>query len=228
MAKCDVWFVTMTSELEWGGGGYRTSGSNIIQVSAKRAALISRKRRKLLLTVTHQQTQPGLLSFFMKQPKDLVPPTVPTQTRVIAYTMEVSSSSGPRASNIVSVPAIGSASPPAINILVKLETVIKNVPALPDASEANEITAFSQHVPTNLDTDDEWEYLDPMLNHFLGFNRSVKRSSEELQGGDMGLVAMIRYLKDFVGLYQIDIGLLEGKMQQLLDAIQMWCVPTTA
>src|ERR1700722_2791347 len=76
---------------------------------------------------THQPTQPGLLSFFTKRPKDLVPPTVPMPTRVIAYTMEVSSSSGPRATNVISVPSLPARSPaaikaPAINLLAKLET----------------------------------------------------------------------------------------------------------
>jgi hypothetical protein len=36
---------------------------------------------------------------------------------------------------------------------------------------------------------------------------------------------MTRYLKEFVSRYQIDKGLLEGKIQCLLDVIQMRCVP---
>jgi len=61
--------------------------------------------------------------------------------------------------------------------------------------------------------EDAWEYLDPMLNHFLGFNQMVGSICNELQGGEMGLSVMVRYLKEFIGQYQIDGALLEGKIQ---------------
>ena len=111
---------------------------------------------------------------------------------------------------------------PAINLLATLKKAVNNLPALSEASEVDKIAIFSQNVPANLDKEDAWEFLDPILNRFLGFDRTVESISEELQGGEMGLAAVIRYLKDFVTLYQIDRGLLEGKVQRLLDAIQMW------
>ena len=168
----------------------------------------------------HQQNQPGISSFFTKRPKTLVPPTIPTPTRVLAYSME-SSSSGPRSMDINSRTASLIPDTPAINLLATLEKAVNNLPALPEASEVDEIAIFSQNVPADLDKEDAWEFLDPILNRFLGFDRTVESISEELRGGEMGLAAMIRYLKDFITLYQIDRGLLEGKVQRLLDAIQM-------
>jgi len=110
----------------------------------------------------------------------------------------------------------------AISVLAMLEKEIKAIPALPEASETDEIAVFSQRVPTELDKEDAWEYLDPLLNHFLGFNRSVESISEALRGGENGLAAMVRYLKEFVIRYDIDEGLLEGKVSRLVRAIQIW------
>jgi hypothetical protein len=60
------------------------------------------------------------------------------------------------------------------------------------------------------------------LNHFLGFNIPVGSISEALRGGEKGLAAIVRYLKEFVSQYEIDEELLEGKVSRLVHAIQMW------
>lgn len=106
---------------------------------------------------------------------------------------------------------------------MKLENAIGNLPALPDASESDEISVFSGNVPTDLAKEDAWEYLDPMLNRFLGFNRTAESISNELRGGARGLSAMVRYLKDFIRRYEIDEGLLEGKIERLVNIIQKQC-----
>ncbi len=93
---------------------------------------------------------------------------------------------------------------------------------IPEASEADEIAVFSQCIPTKLDKENAWEYLDPLLNHFLGFNRSMESISEALQGGENSLAGMVQYLKEFISWYEIDEGLLEGKVSRLVCAIQMW------
>jgi hypothetical protein len=64
-------------------------------------------------------------------------------------------------------------------------------PVLPDASESDEIAMFSKNIPADLAKDDTWEYLDLMLNRFLGFNRSAESIYNELQGGERGLLAMV-------------------------------------
>ena len=97
-------------------------------------------------------------------------------------------------------PITGSPAPDthAVNVLTTLENVIRNLPALPDASECDEISEFSGNVPTDLAKEDAWEYLDPMLNCFLGFNKTAESIYNDLRGGAQGLLAMVRYLKDFV------------------------------
>lgn len=167
----------------------------------------------------HQQSQPRLQTFFTKQPKVLIPPTVPTPARVIAYAME-STAPGPRATDTVSQTASTLPDTHAVNILATLEQAIDKLPDLLEANESDEISMFAQHVPTDLAKEDAWEYLDPMLNQFLGFGQTTERISNKLRGGAQGLTAMLRYLKEFVGRYHIDGGLLEGKMERLVNVIQ--------
>jgi len=170
---------------------------------------------------SHQKSQPGIKSFFPMKPKVLVPSTIPMPDPVIAYTME----SAPQlsGSHIMGITPIPVSSPPnihAVNILVKLEKAIGSLPVLPDASEFDEIAMFSGTVPTNLAKDEAWEFLDPMLNRFLGFNRTTDSIYNVLRGGASGLSAMVRYLEEFIGQYEIDGALLEGKIQRLMNAIQ--------
>ena len=170
---------------------------------------------------SHQKSQPGIQSFFTMKPKVLVPSTIPMPDPVIAYAMESAPQlSATRVMGIIPRPA---SSPPnihAINILAKLEKAIGSLPFLPDASESDEIAVFSGTVPTDLAKDEAWEFLDPMLNHFLGFNRTTESIYNKLWGGARGLSAMVRYLEEFVGWYEIDGTLLEGKIQRLVNAIQ--------
>jgi len=144
--------------------------------------------------IAHQKSQLGLLSFFKKQSgsKVLVPPTIPVPAPVIAYAMESSSQfSGTYTTGIT--PITGSLAPDmrAVNVLATLEKAIENLPALPDAGESDEIAVFSENIPTDLAKEDAWEYLDPMLNRFLGFNRTAEGIYNELRGGVRGLSAMV-------------------------------------
>jgi hypothetical protein len=170
----------------------------------------------------HQQSQRQLQAFFMKQPKVLIPPTVPTPARIIAYAME-SAPSESKAHSMNPASGTASASPDmhVADILMTLEKAINKLPNLPEACESDEISMFAQCVPTELAKDDAWEYLDPMLNRFLGFNQTAESIANKLRGGAQGLTAMVRYLKEFVGRYQIDGGLLEGKVERLVNVIQM-------
>jgi hypothetical protein len=103
-----------------------------------------------------------------------------------------------------------------------LEKAIRALPALSEASESNKIAMFSQGISTELDNKDAWEYLDPLLNHFLGFNRTVESIFKVLHGGEKGLAGMIQYLKEFVSRYQINKVLLKGKVERLVHAFQIW------
>ena len=177
--------------------------------------------RKNKKAATHQRSQPSIQAFFTKPATTHVPPTIPTPSRIIAYAVEAGSS-GPCTMPVASVAAPPVPNTHTVNVLVTLERAIRALPTLPEATETDEMAVFSQRVPTELDKEEAWEYLDPLLNHFLGFNRSVESISKALRGGENGLAAMVRYLKEFVSWYEIDEGLLEGKVSRLVRAIQMW------
>jgi hypothetical protein len=169
----------------------------------------------------HQQSQPGIQSFFTRQPKVLVPPTIPTPDHIIAYAMESTSSRDSGVADTLNTPAISDKL--ANDLLTKLEKSIGNLPkTLPAVTEADKIAIFAHNIPTDMDRDDAWEvWLDPLLNRFLGFGRSIAIISASLRGGDKGLIAMARYLRDFVMQYRIDGALLEGKVLRLIEAIEL-------
>lgn len=131
--------------------------------------------------------------------------------------------SGPHASNATGVSRMApTIEIHVVNVLVTLEKVIDKILDLPKASKSDEISMFAQHVPINLAKEDAWEYLDPMLNRFLGFGQTTESISNKLWGGERGLTAMVQYLKEFVGWYQIDAGLLQEKIEQLVNVIRTW------
>jgi len=94
----------------------------------------------------HQQSQKGLLSYFTKQPKVLVSPTIPIPAPVIAYAMESVTDtplSGPHATGNTPSTALSEPNAHGVDILVAPENA-GNLPVLPDASEDDEITMFSE------------------------------------------------------------------------------------
>jgi hypothetical protein len=65
-----------------------------------------------------------------------------------------------------------------------------------------------------MDQDDAWEFiLNPHLNHFLGFRKSLESIAALLKGQKKVLVSMMGFLQDFTGQFQIDGALLKGKVR---------------
>ena len=151
-------------------------------------------RKKNNKAIAHQTSQQEIMSFFPKKQKDLIPPNISVPTPVTAYAME-SESTFQFSGSHATVNALGTSPPPpnthTVNILAALERAVRNLQVLPDTTESDEIAVFSGSVPTDLAKEDAWEYLDPMLNHFLGFNRTPEDIYDALRGGARGLSAMV-------------------------------------
>jgi hypothetical protein len=100
----------------------------------------------------HHKSQPHLESFFMKEPKALIPPMILTPLHVVACAIKLTSSR-------LSVIEPTSSGPTCVsdmlvnNLLTRLEDAIAKLPNLPEASETHELAAFTQHIPTNMDRD---------------------------------------------------------------------------
>ena len=184
--------------------------------NSKACQLTLKKKNKLEAT---QRSQPSLQAYFTERPKDLVPPTVPIPRRVIANVIDPFSS--------ITIVAAPSSRPdtPVNTLLADLEKAISNLPSTqPDPNDMEELTIFPQALPTDMVRDDAWEFiLDPHLNRFLGFGRSIESIAASLKGQKKALVSMVKFLRDYNDRFQIDAALLEGKIGRLISAINMLC-----
>jgi hypothetical protein len=183
---------------------------------SKACQLALKRKNKLEAT---QRSQPSLQSYFTERPKDLVPPTVPISRRVIAHVIDPSSS-------IANVAAPSSIPDTLVNtLLADLEKAINNLPSThPDLTDTEGLPfpQTLQGLPTDMNRDDAWEFiLDPYLNRFLGFGKSIESIAASLTGQKKGLVSMVNFLQEFTGRFRIDGALLEGKIRRLIRAIEV-------
>ena len=183
---------------------------------SKACQLALEKKNKLEAT---QKSQSTLQSFLVKRPKDLVPPTVPISPHVVAHVIEPTSS-------VTAIPALSPIpdTDTLINtLLADLEKAVRNLPSMdPNATEVEELSTVPELLPMTMDRDDSWEFiLEPRLNRFLGFGKSIESVAESLKGQKKALMSMVKFMKDFTGQFRIDGALLEGKVRQLIHAIEM-------
>jgi hypothetical protein len=183
---------------------------------SKACQLALEKNNKMKAT---QRSQPSLQSFFTKRQKDLVPPTVPISRPVIAHVIEATSSADVAALSPIRNTLFNT-------LLADLEEAISNLPGThPDPTEIEESSIVHHTLPTNVDSDDSWIFIvEPHLNRFLGFGKSVESIAESLKGQKKALVSLVKVLRDLTGRFRINGAFLEGKVRQLISAIEMLCV----
>jgi hypothetical protein len=177
-------------DIKLGMGGLQNFWKQHNPGKSKACQLALEKKNKLKAT---QRSQPCLQSFFTQCLKVPVPPTVLISRRVIAHVIEPSSS----AANVSTT----SPKPDALVkiLLADLEKAIGNLPSdagvHPDATEMEELTNVPYILPTNMDRDDAWEFIvDPHLNCFLGFGKSVESVAASLKGQKKALDSMMNFL----------------------------------
>jgi len=79
----------------------------------------------------HQQSQLELPSFFMKQPKVFVPPTVPAPAPVIAYAMELESQlPATHTTEVIPRQVPLASNTHAVNVLMALEKAVESLPVV--------------------------------------------------------------------------------------------------
>ncbi|KAF8501138.1 hypothetical protein F5888DRAFT_1801651 [Russula emetica] len=163
---------------------------------SKACQLALKKKNKLKAT---QRSQPSLQSFFTQNPKVPVPPTVPIARRVIAHVIEPTSS----VANVSALPPIPNTTL-VKNLLADLEKAISNLPNThTDTTKMEELTMFPPFLPTDMDCDDAWALiLDPHLNCFLGFGKSVESVAASLKGQEKELVSLAKFLRYYCQIGQ--------------------------
>jgi hypothetical protein len=121
------------------------------------------------------KSQSYLQLYFTEHSKVLVPPTVPIPCRVVSDVIEPSSS----VANI----AAPYSRPGTLfeHLLADLEKAINKLPDT-DSNPVN-IEGFRHLLPISMDHDDTWIFiLDPHLDRFLGFGKSIESIVESLKG----------------------------------------------
>jgi hypothetical protein len=74
--------------------------------------------------------------------------------------------------------------------------------------------------------EDAWEMVDKALNGVIGYSASIVAVSAVICRGRFGMDGLCNWLETCITELGINPELLEGKIQRLLDAMNLMCVPT--
>jgi hypothetical protein len=107
-----------------------------------------------------------------------------------------------------------------------LKAAIDSLPTeVPYGVDSDDIAIFSGSPRTHIQQDDEaWENLDPLLNRIVGYGVTPEIISQRIRRGKYGMDGMFTWLKVCVEELNISEGLLEGKIERLIDAMILLCV----
>lgn len=94
---------------------------------------------------------------------------------------------------------------------------------VPIAVESDPIARF-RGSPNDLvpDGEDAWEYLDVVLNNFIGYGMSVEEVIPLIRRGEFGMNGLCNWLNECVTSLGVPEVLLEGKLKRLLDACERY------
>jgi hypothetical protein len=115
---------------------------------------------------------------------------------------------------------------PTSTLFRSLRNCIATLPAtIPLASKADLLARFSGDPTLEVEAGgDPWESLDPVLNIVIGYGASVGEIAKIIRRGDHGMDGMYKWLEKCVVELKVDEGLLEMKVQRLIDAMVLLCV----
>lgn len=126
--------------------------------------------------------------------------------------------------------AAGEAYPSVVSALPsplqRLRQAAKGLPNnIPIAVTTDSIAQFS-NPPTALATsgDDVWEVIDLVLNRFVGFGLTVAEIATSIRRGPLGIDGLCDWLQVCMTELGIEEDLLVGKIERLIEAVELWCV----
>ncbi|KAF9006383.1 hypothetical protein BDZ89DRAFT_1233208 [Hymenopellis radicata] len=183
-----------------------------------------------------KRNQPSLMSMFAKQPK--AKPTVPL-VKAPPPIQPRKATSGPSTSRQSPTSPFSSSQPrregtdngpTGISILDTLRARIQALSdAIPEATSDDELAAFCGDPPGGIIVNDPleaWEIWDPPLNTLL------QRSPNDLQmlvkRGQYGIRNLYHVFRHVAVDLRVDVGLLEGKINRVIDAIDAPMMPEGA
>jgi len=102
-----------------------------------------------------------------------------------------------------------------------VKPVIDSLPAeVPYGVDSDDVAIFAGSPRAYIQQADEaWENLDPLLNQVIGYGATPETLSQRIRRGKFGMDGMYTWLKVCVEELNISEGLLEGKIERLIDAM---------
>ncbi|KAH8982058.1 hypothetical protein EDB86DRAFT_2834542 [Lactarius hatsudake] len=105
-------------------------------------------------------------------------------------------------------------------LLANITRVAQELPLqIPEAEEHDDIARVILAEGPE-DPSEAWEHLDRGLNRLLGYGVDIEDIAHCVRRGPLGIEGLTRYIHGFVVDYGITGGLLEGKLERLLKAIE--------
>ncbi|KAH9001812.1 hypothetical protein EDB86DRAFT_2827580 [Lactarius hatsudake] len=105
-------------------------------------------------------------------------------------------------------------------LLANIAHVAQELPLqIPEAEEHDDIARVILAEGPE-DPSEAWEHLDHGLNRLLGYGVDIEDIAHRVWCGPLGIEGLTRYIHGFVVDYGITGGLLEGKLERLLKAIE--------
>jgi hypothetical protein len=112
----------------------------------------------------------------------------------------------------------------ALDLLRQLKDAERTMGSnIPVGQQGDEIAAYGKVSAMaqclNIPNDEVWEVVNPGLDRLLGFGRALDDIQSIVRRGPLGVLGLLEYLTYLVEEKGVDGGLIEGKINVLIDAI---------
>lgn len=117
----------------------------------------------------------------------------------------------------------GEVSTTPVTLLNKFKAAIDALPLdVPVGVNSDDLAAFSGNPAALIGPDDEpWEILDQVLNRLVGYGATPEGISTVIRWGPLGMDGMYNWVKACIEDLHIGEALLEGKIQRLVEAMEI-------
>ncbi|KAG8916076.1 hypothetical protein FRC02_004238 [Tulasnella sp. 418] len=114
----------------------------------------------------------------------------------------------------------------AQRVLAPLQLAITKLPdTVPVGGPNDTMALFGQDpsalVSADIPDDEVWETVDPVLKNLLGFGKTSAEISSMIRRGHYGMDGMCRFFEYLVCERGLNVGLLEGKVDRVMQAISL-------
>lgn len=111
-------------------------------------------------------------------------------------------------------------------LFLRFQSHIRGLPStVQDGVVGEPLAEFSGHLRLHIQDDmEDWECLDPLLNRVIGADVKTVDIATFIRCGRLGMDGLFAWLLACVNDLKLSEGLLEGKIERLVEAMVLWCV----